>query len=99
MFFKEFCPVRADGFSISPVEPDLMRRALECMELKIITGLCHFEMSLNGKKVGDHFLDAGWTKYDKQALYVAFDLTNELKLVAIYVISSACFSLKSARAR
>ena len=44
-----------------------------------ISGLGHFEMSLNGKKVGDHFLDAGWTKYDKQALYVSFDLTKDLQ--------------------
>lgn len=44
-----------------------------------IAGLGHFEMSLNGKKVGDHFLDAGWTKYDKQAQYVTFDLTQELQ--------------------
>ncbi|PWK27633.1 alpha-L-rhamnosidase-like protein [Arcicella aurantiaca] len=44
-----------------------------------ISGLGHFELSLNGKKVGDHFLDAGWTKYDKQALYVSFDLTKELQ--------------------
>lgn len=44
-----------------------------------ISGLGHFELSLNGKKVGDHFLDAGWTKYDEEALYVAFDITNQLK--------------------
>lgn len=44
-----------------------------------ICGLGHFELSLNGKKAGDHFLDPGWTKYDKQALYVTFDLTNQLK--------------------
>lgn len=44
-----------------------------------ICGLGHFELSLNGKKVGNHFLDAGWTKYDKQALYVGFDLTKELQ--------------------
>ncbi|MBD0284703.1 MAG: family 78 glycoside hydrolase catalytic domain [Flavisolibacter sp.] len=44
-----------------------------------ISGLGHFEMSLNGKKVGDHFLDPGWTKYDKQALYVPFDLTEQLQ--------------------
>ena len=43
-----------------------------------ISGLGHFEMSLNGKKVGDHFLDPGWTKYDKEALYVTFDLTKNL---------------------
>lgn len=44
-----------------------------------ISGLGHFEMSLNGKKVGENFLDPGWTKYDKQALYVTFDLTEQLK--------------------
>jgi alpha-L-rhamnosidase len=44
-----------------------------------ICGLGHFDLSLNGKKVGDHFLDPGWTKYDKQALYVPFDITNDLK--------------------
>lgn len=44
-----------------------------------ITGLGQFEMSLNGAKVGDHFLDPGWTKYDQHALYVTFDITNQLK--------------------
>ncbi|RYG05307.1 MAG: alpha-L-rhamnosidase, partial [Chitinophagaceae bacterium] len=44
-----------------------------------IAGLGHFEASLNGQKIGDHFIDAGWTKYDKQALYVTFDLTHQLK--------------------
>lgn len=43
-----------------------------------ISGLGHFEMSLNGKKQGDHFLDAGWVKYDKEALYVTFDVTDNL---------------------
>jgi len=44
-----------------------------------ISGLGHFELSINGKKVGDHFLDAGWTRYDKEALYVTFDITNKIK--------------------
>lgn len=44
-----------------------------------ISGLGHFEMSLNGKKIGDHFLDPGWTKYDKEALYVSFDLTSQIR--------------------
>ncbi|WP_091380507.1 family 78 glycoside hydrolase catalytic domain [Mucilaginibacter mallensis] len=43
-----------------------------------ICGLGHFDMSLNGNKVGDHFLDPGWTQYNKQALYVPFDLTDKL---------------------
>lgn len=41
-----------------------------------VCGLGHFDLSLNGTKVGDHFLDPGWTKYDKEALYVAFDVTD-----------------------
>ena len=44
-----------------------------------ICGLGQFELSINGKKIGDHFLDPGWTKYDQQALYVPFDVTRNLK--------------------
>jgi alpha-L-rhamnosidase len=44
-----------------------------------ITGLGQFDLSVNGKKVGDHFLDPGWTQFEKHALYVAFDITNCLK--------------------
>ncbi len=44
-----------------------------------ISGLGHFDMYLNGDKVGDNFLDPGWTKYDKCALYVSFDITKQLK--------------------
>lgn len=43
-----------------------------------ISGLGHFDLSVNGKKVSDHFLDPGWTKYDKEAQYVTFDLTKQL---------------------
>ncbi|RXK86727.1 family 78 glycoside hydrolase catalytic domain [Filimonas effusa] len=43
-----------------------------------IVGLGQFEMSVNGVKTGDHFLDPGWTKYDKEALYVSFDITDQL---------------------
>ena len=47
--------------------------------IAFVCGLGHFEFSANGKKVGDHFLDPGWTKYDKEAQYVAFDITQYLK--------------------
>ena len=43
-----------------------------------IAGLGHFEFFINGKKVGNHFLDAGWTNYSKEALYVGFDVTDML---------------------
>lgn len=44
-----------------------------------VAGLGHFELFLNGTKTGDHFLDPGWTKYDKCAQYVTFDITAQLK--------------------
>jgi len=44
-----------------------------------VTGLGQFDMSLNGEKIGDHFLDPGWTQYEKHALYVTFDITEQLK--------------------
>ncbi|SEW53940.1 Alpha-L-rhamnosidase N-terminal domain-containing protein [Chitinophaga arvensicola] len=44
-----------------------------------ISGLGQFDLHLNGKKTGDHFLDPGWTKYDQHALYVTFDVTEQLQ--------------------
>ncbi|WP_428331543.1 family 78 glycoside hydrolase catalytic domain [Mucilaginibacter sp.] len=43
-----------------------------------ICGLGQFELSINGKKIGDHFLDPGWTQFDKHALYVSFDVTKNI---------------------
>lgn len=43
-----------------------------------ISGLGHFELSVNGVKAGDHFLDPGWTKYDRTAMYVTLDVTGLL---------------------
>lgn len=61
------------------------RKAFEVDKRKVlsavafISGLGHFELSVNGKKIGDHFLDPGWTKYDKSSLYVTFDVTKQLR--------------------
>ncbi len=44
-----------------------------------ICGLGQFELFINGKKIGDHFLDPGWTNYSKQAQYVTFDVTSNLQ--------------------
>jgi alpha-L-rhamnosidase len=44
-----------------------------------ISGLGHFEAHFNGDKIADHFLDAGWVKYDKEALYETFDVTESIK--------------------
>jgi len=44
-----------------------------------VCGLGQYEMTLNGKKVGDDFLSPGWTKYDKTCLYDTRDITDLLR--------------------
>ncbi|GAB3897754.1 glycoside hydrolase family 78 protein [Larkinella knui] len=47
--------------------------------MAFISGLGHYELSLNGQRVKDHFIDPGWTSYDQYALYATYDLTSTLK--------------------
>jgi alpha-L-rhamnosidase len=44
-----------------------------------ICGLGYYEAHLNGAKVGDHVLDPAFTRYDRRALYVTYDVTDQLK--------------------
>ena len=43
-----------------------------------VSGLGHYELQLNGKKVGDDFLAPGWTDYSKRNLYSTYDITASL---------------------
>jgi alpha-L-rhamnosidase len=44
-----------------------------------VSGLGYYELQLNGKRVGDHMLDPGWTTYSKRVLYSTYDITALLK--------------------
>ena len=44
-----------------------------------VCGLGYYELYLNGGKVGDHVLDPGYTRYDRRALYVTYDVTSQLQ--------------------
>ncbi|UCD27394.1 MAG: glycoside hydrolase family 78 protein, partial [Planctomycetota bacterium] len=44
-----------------------------------ISGLGYYELYLHGKKVGDHVLDPAFTRYDKRALYVTYDVNDRLR--------------------
>lgn len=67
---KDILPLFRKGFDINkPLKQATV----------FICGLGQFEMSINGEKTGDHFLDPGWTQYSKHALYVGFDITKQLK--------------------
>lgn len=44
-----------------------------------ISGLGYYELRINGRKVGDHVLDPGWTTYEKRVLYSTYDVTPYLR--------------------
>jgi alpha-L-rhamnosidase len=44
-----------------------------------ICGLGYSELNINGKKVGNHVLDPGFTNYSKEVLYVTYDVTDYFK--------------------
>ena len=43
------------------------------------TAMGLYEMSLNGKRVGDEYFTPGWTSYDFRFQYQTFDVTSSLK--------------------
>lgn len=47
-----------------------------------VCGLGHFELRLNGDRVGDNVLEPGWTNTDKTCQYVVHDITKQLKIGA-----------------
>jgi len=46
----------------------------------VVCGLGEYELTLNGRKVGDDFLSPGWTEYDHTCLYDVRDITESLKV-------------------
>ena len=43
-----------------------------------VCGLGHYELRLNGRKVGDRVIDPGWTNYRKTCLYSTYAVTAQL---------------------
>lgn len=44
-----------------------------------VTGLGYYELRLNGRRVGDHVLAPGYTRYDRRVLYETYDVTALLQ--------------------
>lgn len=44
-----------------------------------ISGLGHYELTINGEKAGNSFLAPGWTYYEKRVLYNTYDITQAIK--------------------
>lgn len=43
-----------------------------------VTGLGHYDLFLDGRRVGERVLDPAWSAYDKTVYYATFDLTRGL---------------------
>lgn len=54
------------------VAPHLVRAIVH------VSGLGQYELSINGRKVGDWLLSPGWTVYNKSILYDTYDITSFL---------------------
>lgn len=64
------CPIFRKDFSVD--ENIKQARAY-------ISSLGLYELSLNGKRVGDYYFTPGWTTYDQRLQYQTYDVTNLLK--------------------
>jgi alpha-L-rhamnosidase len=38
-----------------------------------------YELSFNGERVGDHYLDPMYTRFDRRTMYVSYDVTEQLR--------------------
>lgn len=45
----------------------------------LVSGLGQFKLFMNGRKVGNHELDPGWTNYNRSVQYVGFDVKDDLR--------------------
>ena len=54
-----------------------------------VCGLGHYEMMLNGQRVGADLLAPGWSKYDRTCLYDTYDVTGLFKPVTNAVGTNA----------
>lgn len=56
-----------------PVDKGLVRAVIH------VSGMSEYELTINGKKIGDYLLAPGWTEYKKTILYNTYDVTNQLR--------------------
>ncbi len=73
---------RKDSAAERPALP-LFRREFDVAKpvrraMVYVCGLGQYELSLDGRRVGDQVLDPGWTNYGKTCLYAAYDITDRL---------------------
>jgi alpha-L-rhamnosidase len=76
-------PERDEGFYVEDPAP-LFRKSFVLPQgakraRLYVTGLGYYEAFLNGRRIGDHVLDPGWTDYRKRVYYSTYDVTGLLR--------------------
>jgi len=74
----------ADESDSPPYAAILLRKQINLSRQPVhatayISGLGYYELYVNGRKVGDHVLDPGFTNYTQRVLYVTHDITDLLR--------------------
>ena len=90
-FTKEFRKAPMLRKSFSSKKSIKQARAYVC-------GVGYYELYINGKKVGDHYLDPGYTHFDKRVLYVTHDVSSMIKQgdnVVAAVLGNGWFNIQS----
>lgn len=64
--------------------PPVLRREFELTQpvrraTVFVSGLGHYELRLNGARIGDRVMDPGWTDYRDTCLYSTYDVTSQLR--------------------
>ncbi|MFS4417379.1 alpha-L-rhamnosidase [Maribacter sp. 2307ULW6-5] len=76
---KMNAPLPVEGFAASYFRKETKIDKEVVSAQAYICGLGYYELYLNGNKVGDHVLDPAPSNYDKQAYYVNYDITEQIK--------------------
>lgn len=58
---------------------DFQLKALPERAVVSVSGLGHFELTVNGKPVTDSVFNPGWTAYDRTALYTTYEIGDLLR--------------------
>ncbi|MDA3879661.1 MAG: family 78 glycoside hydrolase catalytic domain [Prolixibacteraceae bacterium] len=75
---KEWRGVKSGDHVLPLLRKDFEVKKKLKMALVFVSGMGHYELFLNGSKVGNSFLAPGWTHYDDYAFYNTYDITAEL---------------------
>lgn len=62
------------------VKPQLQRATVR------VCGLGHYELTIDGRKVGEDLFTPGWTNYRKTCLYDTYDVTTQLQRSGLHCL-------------